>query len=147
MPVKAGSATAGGTRSPGDADVAELKHRWGVAEQTATDYGFSVAHDRGLNPTDKERFLLVDVGNVYRGALRDPDSVKGITGTAAMGCGGFALGDGGNGAYYCARSLGDMFYNEIDPRTSGATFKNAEQLWHMGDLPRSAIQFYLDVTT
>lgn len=113
---------------PSAREAADLRSRWGEAEQNSTDRGFQVAKRHGLSPTAKENFVFREVGNFYRAALIDPDSAAGQLGGLSLGCGLLSAG-GGFGGYYCVRDVRDQFFDEIDPRNRTATYENATTFW------------------
>lgn len=94
-----------------DSQTEELIRRWGTAEQTATNYGISIAADRGLYASPAE-LIFLGVGDVYRGANASGRHVP-IYIAAAVG----AVIDGVSGTENGMDTMVDLGMALTDPRT------------------------------
>ena len=110
------------------------RHLWGIAEQSATDYGTAYAGARGAKPDKDVERTLITWGNKYRAAMADPElrhtyarnagtKIGSFVGGPALGAVGFAAG------WLAGPPISDW---AIDPRQEFVAHDLSAGIYHGG---------------
>ncbi len=106
-------------RARGRSDVESIR-LWGIAEQTATDWGNGRALEAGLRPASPGELITgLGAGNIFRAALQNRDAaVRAATGAgrAFAGVSGAVVGNVGSTLF-------------LDPRKSGPIYVTAHGIY------------------